>query len=141
MPDLAEAPFVDVFSDDFRADPAATIDELRARSGVVRTPLGCLVVRRHLVQSLLSDARLGSPLLVLARMQGVGDGPLHDMLARSLLELDGADHTRVRRLVSRSFTPRAVDVHRPMMRELVHELVDAFAPTGQCEFMVDFADR
>jgi cytochrome P450 len=27
------------------------------------------------------------------------------------------------------------------MRELVHELVDAFAPTGQCEFMVAFADR
>jgi len=62
-------------------------------------------------------------------------------VSSSLLAIDGADHARVRRLVSRSFTPRAADVHRPAMQTLVEELVAAFAGTGRCEFLTDFADH
>jgi cytochrome P450 len=63
------------------------------------------------------------------------------MAASSLLGLEGEDHTRIRRLVSRSFTPRAADAQRPIMRELVNELVAGFAAGGHCEFMTDFSDR
>lgn len=52
----------------------------------------------------------------LVRFQGVADGPLHDMLAATVLAMDRADHTRLRRLVSRSFSPRAADRHRAGMR-------------------------
>jgi cytochrome P450 len=63
------------------------------------------------------------------------------MLTSSVIAADGADHTRLRKLVSRAFVPSAAARHRPVMRELVDELVDTFAPKGQCEFVGDFADH
>ena len=141
MRELAEAPFLDLFAPDFQADPAPVIDQLRQNGWVARTALGCLVIGREQVHSLLSDPRLQSSLLFLVRMQGVTKGELHDLVSSALLALDGADHARLRRLVNRSFTPRAVDPHRPVMRSLVQELVEEFAPQGECEFMADFADH
>jgi cytochrome P450 len=141
MRTLDEAPFLDLFDKEFRADPAPTIDRLREHGWLVRTPIGCLVISRDQVHALLSDPRLRSSLLQLVRLQGVSEGPLHDTVASAILALDGADHARLRRLVSRSFTPRAVDPYRPVMRRLVDELAGQFAPSGRCEFMADFADH
>jgi cytochrome P450 len=58
-----------------------------------------------------------------------------------ILNIEGDRHNRLRRLVSRAFTPNAVDELRPRMRTIVHDLVDTFAPAGACEFMGAFADR
>ena len=57
-------------------------------------------------------------------VRSLGEAPYLDLFE---------DHTRLRRLVSRSFRPQAADGHRPFMRELVTELVDGFASTGECE--------
>jgi cytochrome P450 len=138
---LSEAPYLDLFDPEFAADPEAKIAELRQQSSVFRTPLGASVVDRAKVHEMFREKSLHSALRQLIRLQGVNDGPLWDMAASSLLGLEGEDHTRIRRLVSRSFTPRAADSHRPFMRDLVNELVAAFAPNGLCEFMTDFADR
>jgi cytochrome P450 len=123
-----------------QADPDPVYAELRTRTAVARTPLGAAVLRRDDVHRLLSDTRLVTALPHLVRFQGVADGPLQDMLAATVLAMDGADHTRLRRLVSRSFTPRAADRHRPRMRALVEELVERL-PASQCEFVADFADH
>src|SRR5262249_13584605 len=100
-----------------------------------------VVVERKGVEALLGDPRLNSSRMAFVRMQGVVDGPVYDGVAHSLLALDGADHTRLRKLVSRAFTPRSIEVLRPSMRALAHELVDRFAASGRCEFMADFADH
>jgi cytochrome P450 len=63
------------------------------------------------------------------------------MLRDTVIAVDGPTHTRLRRLVARSFTPRAADRHRAVMRSLVDELLDDFARDGYCAFMADFADR
>jgi cytochrome P450 len=141
MRSLDEAPFLDLFDPGFQADPAATIAELRRQSPVIRTTVGALVVDRANVHGLLLDRSLRSSLLHFVRLQGVTEGPIYEMTASSLLALDGEDHARIRRVVSRSFTPLAAEGHRPFMRELATELVDGFASTGRCEFMSDFADR
>jgi cytochrome P450 len=138
---LQEAPYVNVFDDEFRADPAAVIDPLRDQTWVVQTPIGCLVIDREHVHRLLSDPRLNSSLLHIVQLQGVTQGPLFEMVSSAILAMDGPDHARVRRLVSRAFTPRATDPHRELMRELVNELVDGFAGSGRCEFMADFGDH
>jgi cytochrome P450 len=75
------------------------------------------------------------------RLQGVGEGPLYESLARTLLAIDGPDHTRLRKLVSRAFTPRSVEQLRPAMRELALALAGRFTPQGRCEFMGAFADH
>jgi cytochrome P450 len=138
---LADAPFID-FADPGLADEAdERFAALRQESAVARTPLGAAVLHRDAVRALLGDSRLVSSIPVLVQMQGVNSGPLHDMVSSSVIAIDGDDHTRVRRLVSRAFTPSAAARHRPIMRALVDELVDGFAGRGACEFVTDFADH
>lgn len=138
---LEDAPFFNWFDPDVQADPEPVVNELRARTAVVRTPLGVSVLRREHVHRLLSDPRLVTAIPHLARLQGAGEGPLAEMLGATVIAIDGEDHTRLRRLVARSFTPKPADRHRPVMRSLVEELVDGFADRGRCEFVADFADQ
>jgi cytochrome P450 len=58
---------------------------------------------------------------------------------RWLLMLDGADHTRLRRLVSKAFTPRTVERLRPRIEAMVDELLAPFAEAGGGDFMVELA--
>jgi cytochrome P450 len=141
VPALADAPLLDFFDPAVEADPEPFYADLRSRTAVARTPLGATVIRRAEVHDLLTDPRLVTSLPFLVRMQGVAEGWVFDMITSSVIATEGTDHTRLRRLVSRSFTPGAAARHRPMMQALVHDLVDAFAPTGRCEFVAEFADQ
>lgn len=138
---LSEAPYLNLFDPEFQADPEPYVAALRKESAVLRTPIGASVIDRAKVHELLRDRSLHSSLVHLLRLQGVNDGPLYELAASSLLGLEGDDHTRIRRLVSRSFTPRAADGHRDFMRQLVRELTANFSSLGECEFMADFADH
>jgi cytochrome P450 len=122
-------------------DGPVIIDRLRTESWLVRTPIGGLVIGREQVQGLLADRRLRSSFLDFMHMQGVTDGVLHDRMRVSLLATEGTDHTRLRKLVSRAFTPRAVDPHRPLMRDVLDALLDPVVPDGRCEFMAVIADH
>jgi cytochrome P450 len=141
VPELAEAPLLDFFDPAVEADPEPFYADLRDRTSVARTPLGATVIRRAEVHDLLADPRLVTSIPFLVQMQGVTDGWVSDMLMSSVIATEGVDHTRLRRLVSRSFTPSAAARHRPTMQALVNALVDAFAATGQCEFVAEFADQ
>src|SRR5258706_9928700 len=141
MRSLDAAPSLDFFDPAFVAAPAPAIEAIRRQSCLARTPIGVLVVQHAKVLELLGDPRLHSSLLDFVRIQGLVDGPIYDALATSLLAVDGADHTRLRKLVSRAFTPRSVERLRPSMRALTVALVDRFVPAGRCEFMTDFADH
>jgi cytochrome P450 len=52
---------------------------------------------------------------------------------------DPPEHTRLRRLVVRSFTPRVLEALRPSIEELVQELLDAVAGRPVFDFVEDFA--
>jgi cytochrome P450 len=126
-------------------DPAYRIDgpEVRAAreaNWYARTPMGIAVLRHDEISQLLTDRRLvqGSHLILAA--QGVLEGPVPDFFNSIILSVEGDDHTRLRTLVSRAFTPRSVTALRPRMAEVADELVDSFVGTGRCEFMADFAD-
>ena len=141
MKTLDDAPFLDIFSAEFQADPASVVDGLRAQSWLVRTPIGALAVGRPQVQALLADRRLRSSVLDLMRMQGLDAGELYERLKHSILVLEGDDHTRLRKLVSPAFTPRAIERHRPIMEPILQPLVDAVRAEGRCEFMAAIADH
>ena len=72
-------------------------------------------------------------------MQGVTSGPLYERLKGNLLDLDGDDHRRLRRLVQPAFTPPAADRHRPAMRERLEELFEPVASERRCDFVESFA--
>jgi cytochrome P450 len=131
--------FFDILDPAFRADSP----EVRAAADAgwwVRTPLGIAVLRYQECLTLLRDRRLrhGSPDMVAA--YGLTTGLFANWLPTMLLNLEGHPHQRQRRLVSKTFTQRSVDVLQPFMRAKAHELIDSFTSDGSCEFMAAFAD-
>ncbi len=134
-----EAPYLDL------SDPAFAIDseqvaEARERSWYARTNYGLAVLRYDEVGRLLKDRRLRQGSWAWPALNGVESGPLVDWWNRSLLNLEGDDHRRLRRLLNPAFTPGLVNGLAPRFRELATELIDAFAPHGRCEFVSEFAE-
>ena len=122
-------------------NPEQHVAEVRSQSWLARTPIGAVALGRPQVQLLLSDRRLRSSLTELVQMQGITQGPLFDSISRSILAVDGEDHTRLRRLVNRAFTPKAVDRHRQHMRDVLARLLQPVVPRGRCDFMADIAEH
>jgi cytochrome P450 len=57
----------------------------------------------------------------------------------SFLSLDPPDHTRLRRLVSKAFTPRRIALLEPRIRQITSELLAGAAPAGQLEVVSQLA--
>ncbi|WP_261574110.1 cytochrome P450 [Frankia gtarii] len=119
-------------------DPAA-IQASWQHHWLSRTPLGFAVTRHEDVFAVLRDRRFHSASSRLAKMPGDDEDYLGS-LPRSLLSMDGNEHSRLRRLVSPAFTPKAADRLRPYMREVINALVDSVAASGRCEFVGDLCD-
>jgi cytochrome P450 len=58
---------------------------------------------------------------------------------RDLLVTDPPDHTRLRGLVSKAFTPRMIEHLRPRIQQLADELLDVVQEQGQMDLIADFA--
>jgi cytochrome P450 len=59
-------------------------------------------------------------------------------MGRTLIEMDGKEHTRTRALVQRAFAARAVDGLAGTMTALVNELIDGFAREGRADLVEQF---
>jgi len=57
-----------------------------------------------------------------------------------LVGLDPPEHTRVRRLVARHWTPRVINLLRPRVERLVSEILDAALAKGRCDFLTDVCE-
>lgn len=60
-------------------------------------------------------------------------------LMTHLLNIDPPDHTRLRRLVSKAFTPRRVEAFAPRVQELADQLVDPLVAKGEADLIHEFA--
>jgi cytochrome P450 len=134
-----EVAFFDLFDLAFQPD-APEVLAAREACWYARTPLGYAVLRYDEVATLLRDRRLRQGGVESLAAQGITAGPLADWMRMVILNIEGEHHARLRHLVSKAFTPRAVDTLRPVMRVVVHELIDGFVARGECEFMTAFAD-
>jgi cytochrome P450 len=67
------------------------------------------------------------------------DGPWYDMWRRMMLFLDPADHARIRRLVVRMFTRRAVEQLRPVSRQVVDRLLSQLGDRREMNLIGEFA--
>ncbi|HZI37085.1 MAG TPA: cytochrome P450, partial [Acidimicrobiia bacterium] len=131
---------LDLLAPDFRVNSRA-VREAAQRHWYAETSLGPAVLRYEDCAAILHDRRFRQASADHLAEQGVTDGPLAEMWRDVILNIEGERHNRLRRLVSKAFTPNAVDELRPQMRAIVHDLVDTFAPAGACEFMGAFADH
>ena len=74
-----------------------------------------------------------------ARGERAGLPDPYDESRASMLRVDPPDHTRLRKLVSKAFTPRAVEQMRPRVEELVDGLLGGLSSRGSIELVEDFA--
>ncbi len=125
----------DPFAPGFTDDPYPQYATMRAQAPVYQHPFGFwLLTSYEGVSWLLRAAGLSvadgnvaadSPLRQL-REEVYGDGTPRAG-ALSMLDRDPPDHTRLRKLVSKAFTPRAIQALRPRITELVDGMLDAMA--------------
>ncbi len=60
---------------------------------------------------------------------------------KMLITMDPPRHVRLRRLVNKGFTPRAVAALEPHIRKITNEILDSIAPKGSCDFVIDAASQ
>ena len=124
---------------EFLADPYPTYHRLRDEDPVHHSPLDFWVLTRYEdVAVVLRDPRfIKEPLVsVVAARFGVTVPP---GVGLSMLDRDPPDHTRLRSLVSKAFTPRVVDGLRPRVQTIVDDLITRAEAVGSMDLIEEFA--
>ena len=141
---------------EFRRNPYPRYEELR-ESPILHKNEGMWVLTRHAdVQAVLRDHRMSShprhapPEVVAERMARGGEAAmnargaalplLNDRNIELMLVADPPDHTRLRRLATKAFTPRAVEQLRPRVTEIVNGMIDDALERGTLDVMRDIAE-
>ncbi len=134
------------FDPGFAADPYAQYAEIRASGRMHRNPLGLRVLSHY--DDCFELLRLAGTSVDELKAPDIPRPPLPPDLAeqmgqrtRSILNLDPPDHTRLRRLVSSTFTVRRIERLRERVRELVDGLLDDLAAAGRDGEPVDVISR
>ncbi|MHA6631535.1 cytochrome P450 family protein [Pseudonocardia sichuanensis] len=131
---------VDLWNEQFRADPYSAYARLREETPVYRAAGGMgfeiwLITRQDAARAALTDPRLAShPRHAPQRLRDRGiftaeAGPA----GVNMLSADAPDHTRLRRLVSKAFTRRRIEALRPRVQEVTDALADAMTHRNQQE--------
>ncbi|MEU0286242.1 cytochrome P450 [Streptomyces sp. NPDC006147] len=152
MPDQSPpSPTPELFSWEFAANPYPAYAWLREHAPVHRTKLpsgvdAWLVTRYADARRTLADNRLSkNPAHHDEGAHAKGrtgiPGERQADLMTHLLNIDPPDHTRLRRLVSKAFTPRRVAEFAPRVQELTDDLIDRFTANGSgtADLIHDFA--
>ena len=136
--------------DAYFADPQSFFARLRESRPVTAVDLpgsgrAWLITRYEEARAALADPRLAKdPRKMYPDWE---PGPMQAMFSLHMLNLDPPDHTRLRRLVQKAFTPGRVAALRPRVEEIAAALLDATAaraanaPDGVVDLLDQFAFR
>ncbi|MDT5020747.1 MAG: hypothetical protein QOC88_364 [Mycobacterium sp.] len=102
-------------------------------------PIGPEILSYELARRVLRDPRFVIPPGIHLSAHGITSGPLWDRVTRSILNMEGDEHRRLRSLVSKAFTPRATARMDDTIHAVINELIDQVADSGHCEFVADIA--
>ena len=135
---MAQSVVGDPVSPAAKSNPYPAYAHLRATQ-----PIHCVMLpsgRRRWLITRYADAEraLCDPRLVKTR-------PVDDLpdevrpLTKSLISADPPDHTRLRGLVRKAFSPRLVERLRPRIQQIADELLDAVVTAGKMDLIDDYA--
>jgi cytochrome P450 len=130
---------IDLYGPDVIADPYPIYHSLREVGPVVTVGGVKQVTTFELCDRVLKDTTFGRGAYEQRIRQAIGDGPLYESLRRWILYLDPPDHTRLRGLVMRAFTPRAVARLQEQITAIVDALVDELVAAVATDFLSSFA--
>jgi len=124
---------------EFHSNPYPFYRALREEDPVHQSPLGFWVCTRYDdAVMILRDPRFGREGMA-KRMEARLGLTQDTSRARDMLFQDPPDHTRLRALVSRAFTPRVVEVMRPHIQEIVDGLLDRVEGARAMDVIEDLA--
>lgn len=128
------------FSGDDEATQREMIELRDAGHWIVRGMFGHTLLTYEDCVAVLRDKRFHNLSGRIPELMGIEDSEFLGRRRVSILSAEGDVHTRLRRLVATSFSPRAADRLRPVMRDVVHGLLDAVTPTGRADVVADLCD-
>jgi cytochrome P450 len=141
-------PQENIVSPQFKANPFPFLARLRETEPIYRTTLPdktpvWLVTRYDDVMALLRDERFTknrrSALTPEQARKLPWMPPMFRPLEKNMLDLDPPDHTRLRTLVHKAFTPSLVDQMRERVQALADELLEEVAWEGEMDLIGDYA--
>lgn len=132
------------FNPEFRAHPYPFYDDLRNQEPVHTTPFGMVVLTRYEdVSTTLKSADFSRDIEKYSTQATTEARQRRREMQRertkSILNLDPPDHTRLRRIVSKSFTPSAMEKLRGRIEHLVNTALDHAQERGSIELIDDLA--
>ena len=142
------APLYNPFLPAFRDDPHPFYQRMRAEDPVHFSPtVGVWVLTRYAdVLAALRDPRISASSRhwrhyerFFFRQGSDGVSPMAQTYDRWMLQMDPPDHTRIRGLFTKAFTPRVVERMRESIQRITDALVDAFVAGGTTDLMPDLA--
>lgn len=135
-------------SSDFQQNPYPFYDELRASSPIANWPEGSmwLFTRYDDINALLRDKRLGRTMdhIISRAERGIPpvpetEAPFYKLSEHSMFDKEPPDHTRLRSLVHKVFTPRRVENLRERIQVITSDLLDQVQSKGLMDILEDFA--
>ncbi len=120
-------------SPEVRLDPYPYYEELRRDHPAYLTPLGAYAISRYDdVNYLLMSPQLFSS-------TAMPTFNINDQPVATVINSDPPDHTRLRNLVNRAFTPKIIADLEPRIREITAQLIDRVAAAGEMDLVADLA--
>lgn len=125
---------------EFVEDPYPTYRRLREEDPVHQSPLGFWVLTRYedVVSSLRDPRMVKEPIAAFVAARFGLPAPPTGM-GLSMLDRDPPDHTRLRGLVSKAFTPRVIEQLRPHIQGIVNRLLDKVEGEPGMDLIEQFA--
>jgi cytochrome P450 len=138
--DELELPHLPIETPEFAADPTPYFERARRQHPwLARCGVGLLVTEYQAMKDILArDDKLQMPGAQIVDIMGAHGTGWGRFVVDQMLVSSGERHARLRGSVAEAFTPRAVNRSRALMREVVADLLEAWAPSGAFDF-VDFA--
>jgi len=127
-----------------RWNPHPIYAAMRAESPIVRMPFAemgsypWLLTRYNDCVALLNDDRFSKDFAKLDKT-GTYRTSAAGMINRHMLTVDPPDHTRLRGLVHKAFTPRIIQALSGRIQEIADELLSAMAKKSSIDLIADFA--
>ena len=139
----------DLYGPEFRADPHSTFALMREHDPVFSQPgidgeTMIWFVTRHedAAAVLLDDERFVRDQRLALTEEELAANPLPpvlELIDNHMLNRDGDDHRRLRRLVTKAFTPRMVEELRPRIQAIADELLDSVEERGEMDLSAEYA--
>ena len=132
-----ELPELDHTDPGLRGDAyRAAMTALEGHDGwLAKNPFGYTVLDRESGEFFLRTRHAVFPGLTIAELFEISGGPLHEEIVRNIININGDDHGRLRKLVNPALSPRSVEQYRPAMRRFLGELLDRAPTDGGLEFV------